>query len=183
MKRDPVIVAGGGLAGSEAAWQIAQAGLRVKLYEMRPVKPTPAHKTDALAEIVCSNSFKSDQEGSAPWLLKEELKILDSLLMRLAYQHRVPSGASLSVDRELFAAGVTEAVSGHPNIEVIRRELRSIPESAIVIIATGPLTSESLSDSIRELAGEQHLYFYDAISPIVDAESIDMTKAYRASRY
>src|SRR5262245_28182214 len=183
MKQDPIIVAGGGLAGSEAAWQIAQAGLKVRLHEMRPVKPTPAHKTAALAEIVCSNSFKSDQEGSAPWLLKEELKILDSLLMRVAYQHRVPSGAALSVDREQFAAAVTQAVSGHPNIEVVRRELRSIPQNAIVIIATGPLTSESLSDSIRKLAGEEHLYFYDAISPIVDAESIDMAKAYRASRY
>ena len=183
MKRDPIIVAGGGLAGSEAAWQIAQAGFNVRLYEMRPVKPTPAHKTDALAEIVCSNSFKSDQEGSAPWLLKEELKILDSLLIRLAYLHRVPSGVSLSVDRELFAAAVTQAVSGHPNIEILREELPSIPRDAVTIIATGPLTSESLSQSIREFAGEEHLYFYDAISPIIDAESIDMNKAYKASRY
>ena len=183
MKRNPIIVAGGGLAGSEAAWQIAQSGCNVKLYEMRPVKPTPAHKTDALAEIVCSNSFKSDQEGSAPWLLKEELKILDSLLIRLAYLHRVPSGASLSVDREQFAAAVTGAVSKHPNIEILREELPSIPRDAVTIIATGPLTSESLSQSIQEFAGEQHLYFYDAISPIVDAESIDMSKAYKASRY
>jgi methylenetetrahydrofolate--tRNA-(uracil-5-)-methyltransferase len=183
MKRDPIIVAGGGLAGSEAAWQIAQAGFRARLYEMRPVKPTPAHKTDALAEIVCSNSFKSDQEGSAPWLLKEELKILDSLLIRLAYLHRVPSGASLSVDRELFAAAVTQAVSEHPNIEILREELPSIPRDAVAIIATGPLTSDSLSQSIREFAGEEHLYFYDAISPIVEAESIDMNKAYKASRY
>ena len=150
---------------------------------MRPVKPTPAHKTDALAEIVCSNSFKSDQEGSAPWLLKEELKVLDSLLIRLAYLHRVPSGASLSVDRELFAAAVTQAVSEHPNIEIVREELPSIPRDAVTIIATGPLTSESLSKSIREFAGEEHLYFYDAISPIVEAESIDMNKAYKASRY
>ncbi|MCI0419498.1 MAG: methylenetetrahydrofolate--tRNA-(uracil(54)-C(5))-methyltransferase (FADH(2)-oxidizing) TrmFO [Acidobacteria bacterium] len=183
MKRDEIIVAGGGLAGSEAAWQIAQSGFRVRLYEMRPVKPTPAHQTDALAEIVCSNSFKSDQEGSAPWLLKEELKILDSLLIRLAYAHRVPSGASLSVDRERFAAAVTQTVSGHPNIEILRQELQSIPQDAIAIIATGPLTSDSLSKSIRNFAGEEHLYFYDAISPIVDADSIDMGKAYRASRY
>src|SRR5262245_19208053 len=183
MKRGPIIVAGGGLAGSEAAWQIAQAGFAVRLFEMRPVNPTPAHKTDALAEIVCSNSFKSDQEGSAPWLLKEELKILDSLLIRLAYRHRVPSGASLSVDREQFAAAVTQAVSEHPNIEVLREELRSIPQDAVTIIATGPLTSESLSCSIREFAGEEHLYFYNAISPIVEAESIDLSKAFRGSRY
>lgn len=183
MNRDPIIVAGGGLAGSEAAWQIAQAGYNVRLYEMRPVKPTPAHKTDALAEIVCSNSFKSDQEGSAPWLLKEELKMLDSLLIRLAYAHRVPSGASLSVDREHFAAAVTRVVSEHPNIAILREEIQAIPQDAIAIIATGPLTSDTLSQSIREFAGEEHLYFYDAISPIVDAESIDMGKAYKASRY
>jgi len=183
MNQDTIIVAGGGLAGSEAAWQIAQAGSKVRLYEMRPLKPTPAHKTDALAEIVCSNSFKSDQEGSAPWLLKEELKLLDSLLIRLAYAHRVPSGASLSVDREHFSAAVTQTVSQHPNIEILREELPSIPTNAVVIVATGPLTSDRLSDSIRELAGEDHLYFYDAISPIVDAESIDMGKAYRGSRY
>ena len=183
MKRDSIIVAGGGLAGSEAAWQIAQAGFDVRLFEMRPVKATPAHKTSALAEIVCSNSFKSDQEGSAPWLLKEELKILDSLLIRLAYAHRVPSGASLSVDREHFAAAVTQAVSENPRIEIRREELQSIPHDAITIIATGPLTSDSLSHSIREFAGEEHLYFYDAISPIVEADSIDMSKAYKASRY
>jgi len=183
MKRDPIVVVGGGLAGSEAAWQIAQAGFDVRLFEMRPVKATPAHKTGALAEIVCSNSFKSDQEGSAPWLLKEELKILDSLLIRLAYAHRVPSGASLSVDREHFAAAVTQTVSENPRIEIHREELQSIPDDAIAIIATGPLTSDSLSRSIREFAGEEHLYFYDAISPIVDADSIDMGKAYKASRY
>jgi methylenetetrahydrofolate--tRNA-(uracil-5-)-methyltransferase len=183
MNRDPIIIVGGGLAGAEAAWQIAQAGFEARLYEMRPVKPTPAHKTDALAEIVCSNSFKSDQEGSAPWLLKEELKILDSLLIRLAYRHRVPSGASLSVDREQFAAAVTQAVSEHPNIEIWREEVQSIPQDTVTIIATGPLTSDSLSQSLREFAGEEHLYFYDAISPIVEADSIDMGKAYKASRY
>lgn len=183
MKRNAVIIAGGGLAGAEAAWQVAQAGYKARLYEMRPAKPTPAHKTGKLAEVVCSNSFKSDQEGSAPWLLKEELKLLDSLLIRLAYAHRVPSGASLSVDREHFASAVTEIIGSHANVEIVREELRSIPEGAIVIIATGPLTSDSLSQSLREFAGEQHLYFYDAISPIVDAASIDMRKAFRASRY
>lgn len=178
-----IVVIGGGLAGSEAAWQIGQLGLTARLFEMRPVKPTPAHKTDFLGEIVCSNSFKSDQEGSAPWLLKEELKALDSLLIRLAYENRVPSGASLSVDRERFAAAVTKVVSSHPRIEIAREEVSAIPPDAITIIATGPLTSDNLSRSIREFAGEEHLYFYDAISPIVDADSIDMAKAYRASRY
>jgi methylenetetrahydrofolate--tRNA-(uracil-5-)-methyltransferase len=178
-----IIVVGGGLAGSEAAWQIAQMGVRVKLCEMRPVKATLAHKTDDLAEIVCSNSFKSDQEGTAPWLLKEELKLLNSLLIQLAYENRVPSGASLSVDRERFGAAVTRAISKHPKIEVLRQEVQIIPRDAIAIIATGPLTSPSLSQSIREFAGEEHLYFYDAISPIVEADSIDTSKAYRASRY
>lgn len=183
MKNDPILVIGGGLAGCEAAWQIAQRGFKVQLYEMRPINPTPAHKTDQLAEIVCSNSFKSDQEGSAPWLLKEELKKLDSLLIRLAYEHRVPSGASLSVDRERFAAAVTECLSQCRGIEILREEIGAIPQGPISIIATGPLTSERLSRSISEFAGESHLYFYDAISPIVDADTIDYTKVYRASRY
>lgn len=183
MNRAPIIVVGGGLAGSEAAWQIAQRGLRVRLYEMRPAKPTLAHQTDYLAEIVCSNSFKSDQPGTAPWLLKEELKQLDSLLITLAYQSRVPSGASLSVDRERFASAVTAALAECPNLEIVREEVREIPQAAIAILATGPLTSESLSQSLREFAGQEHLYFYDAISPIVDAETIDLNKVYRASRY
>src|SRR5438093_1193318 len=183
MNREPIIVVGGGLAGAEAAWQIAQRGRRVRLYEMRPAKPTLAHQTDYLAEIVCSNSFKSDQPGTAPWLLKEELKQLDSLLITLAYESRVPSGASLSVDRERFASAVTTALVECPNLEIVREEVREIPQGAIAILATGPLTSESLSQSLREFAGQEHLYFYDAISPIVDAETIDLNKAYRASRY
>lgn len=183
MSADPIIVVGGGLAGSEAAWQIAQRGIKVQLYEMRPVKLTLAHKTDRLAEIVCSNSFKSDQEGTAPWLLKEELKILDSLLMRLAYASRVPSGASLAVDRQQFAEAVTRALAGLPNLEVIRQEITEIPRSTVTILATGPLTSEELSQSIRAFAGEEQLYFYDAISPIVDAETVDLARVYRASRY
>jgi methylenetetrahydrofolate--tRNA-(uracil-5-)-methyltransferase len=183
VKNDPILVIGGGLAGCEAAWQIAQRGFKVRLYEMRPANPTPAHKTDQLAEIVCSNSFKSDQEGSAPWLLKEELRRLDSLLMRLAYEHRVPSGASLSVDRERFAAAVTQCLTRCRGIEILREEMETIPHGPISIVATGPLTSERLSRSIGEFAGESHLYFYDAISPIVDADTIDYTKVYRASRY
>jgi methylenetetrahydrofolate--tRNA-(uracil-5-)-methyltransferase len=183
VKTNPIIVVGGGLAGSEAAWQIARRGFRVQLYEMRPVKNTLAHQTDRLAEIVCSNSFKSDQEGSAPWLLKEELKRLDSLLMKIAYDARVPSGVSLSVDREQFASAVTATLTSSPNVEIIREEVTEIPGEQIVILATGPLTSDSLSRSIREFAGEEHLYFYDAISPIVDAETIDFSKTYRASRY
>jgi methylenetetrahydrofolate--tRNA-(uracil-5-)-methyltransferase len=150
---------------------------------MRPVKNTLAHQTDRLAEIVCSNSFKSDQEGTAPWLLKEELKRLDSLLMKIAFAARVPSGASLSVDREQFASAVTAALTSCANVEIIREEVMKIPGDQIAILATGPLTSEPLSQSLREFAGEEHLYFYDAISPIVDAETIDLSKTYRASRY
>lgn len=183
MNGEPIIVVGGGLAGSEAAWQIARRGFRVRLYEMRPAKPTLAHQTDRLAEIVCSNSLKSDQPGTAPWLLKEELKQLDSLLISLAYESRVPSGASLSVDREKFAFAVTTALTACPSIEVVREEVKQIPKEAIAILATGPLTSESLSQSIREFAGQEHLYFYDAISPIIEAETIDVNKVYRASRY
>lgn len=183
MNTKPIIIVGGGLAGSEAAWQIARRGFKVRLYEMRPAKPTMAHKTDRLAEIVCSNSFKSDQEGTAPWLLKAELKLLDSLLMKIAYETRVPGGAALAVDRERFASGVTGALLGCPNLEIVREEIKEIPEEEVTIVATGPLTSQDLSRSIREFAGQEHLYFYDAISPIVDAETIDLDKVYRASRY
>src|SRR5438132_1099071 len=183
MNTKPIVIVGGGLAGSEAAWQIARRGFKVRLYEMRPVKPTLAHKTDCLAEIVCSNSFKSDQEGTAPWLLKEELKLLDSLLMKIARETRVPSGASLSVDRNRFASAVTEALARCPNLEIVREEMKEIPKEEVTILATGPLTSQDLSQSIRQFAGQEHLYFYDAISPIVDAETIDLNKVYRASRY
>ncbi len=183
MTTTPIIVVGGGLAGCEAAWQIARRGLPVHLYEMRPIRPTLAHRTDRLGEIVCSNSFKSDQPGTGPWRLKEELTRLDSLLLRLAYECRVPSGASLSVDREQFASAVTAALTSCSNLEIIREEVEQIPREGITVLATGPLTSESLSDSIREFTGQEHLYFYDAISPIVDAETIDLSKVYRASRY
>jgi len=178
-----IVVIGGGLAGCEAAWQIARAGEHVRLYEMRPVRRTPAHSTDRLAEIVCSNSLKSDQPYNASWLLKEELRRLGSILIQIADSVRVPAGAALAVDRDRFAARVTEVISSEPNIDLVREEVMEIPKTGIVVVASGPLTSESLSNSIREFCGSEHLYFYDAISPIVDAESIDLSTVYRASRY
>ena len=178
-----ITVIGGGLAGSEAAWQIAQRGERVRLYEMRPVRQTGAHRTDQLAEIVCSNSLKSDQPYNASWLLKEELRRFGSLLIQIAESVRVPAGAALAVDRDRFASRVTEALAKHPNIELVREEMKEIPREGVVIIASGPLTSATLSHAIREFCGSEHLYFYDAISPIVDAETIDSSKIYRASRY
>src|SRR5205809_1966343 len=181
--RDEITVIGGGLAGSEAAWQIARLGARVRLYEMRPVRKTPAHRTDRLAEIVCSNSLKSDQPYNASWLLKEELRRLGSILIRIADSVRVPAGSALAVDRQLFSERVTEVVSNEPNIHLMREEVSKIPNDGIVIIASGPLTSPSLSESIREFCSSEHLYFYDAISPIVDAETIDHSRVYRASRY
>ncbi|HEY2381203.1 MAG TPA: methylenetetrahydrofolate--tRNA-(uracil(54)-C(5))-methyltransferase (FADH(2)-oxidizing) TrmFO [Terriglobia bacterium] len=179
----PITVIGGGLAGSEAAWQIAQRGERVRLFEMRPGRQTGAHQSDRLAEIVCSNSLKSNQPYNASWLLKEELRRFGSLLIQIADGVRVPAGSALAVDRDRFAAGVTEAVSQHPNIEIVREEITRIPADGIVIIASGPLTSAPLSEGIREFCGSEHLYFYDAISPIVDAETIDAARVYRASRY
>jgi len=181
-----VTVIGGGLSGCEAAWQIAERGIKVKLYEMRPGRSTPAHKTNHLAEIVCSNSLKSDQPFNASWLLKQELRRMGSLLMRIADSVRVPAGSALAVDREEFAVKTTEAIASHANIELLREEVTEIPpvdSGGIVIIASGPLTSAALSESIRRFCGIENLYFYDAISPIVDAETIDYTKAYRASRY
>jgi methylenetetrahydrofolate--tRNA-(uracil-5-)-methyltransferase len=183
MAGSPINIIGGGLAGSEAAWQVAERGLPVRLFEMRPNQMTPAHRTGCLAEVVCSNSFKSEQENSAPWLLKKELELLGSRLLQLALRHRVPSGASLSVDRQLFAEAVTQTLQSHPRIEIIRREFTSLPPEGITIIATGPLTSDSLIHSIQDFIGREQLYFYDALSPIVDAETIDYSKVFRASRY
>lgn len=183
MPEAAITVIGGGLAGAEAAWQAARRGFAVRLYEMRPARQTPAHQTEQLAEIVCSNSFKSDQENSAPWLLKRELQLGQSLLLHLAYQHRVPSGASLSVDREQFSRAVTETLTSCPQIEIVREEVRELPAEGISIIATGPLTSDALAGAIQQFAGSQNLYFYDAISPIVDAETIDTNRVFRASRY
>src|SRR6516164_3010514 len=156
---------------------------KVRLYEMRPAINTAAHRTDQLAEIVCSNSLKSDQPYNASWLLKEELRRFGSLLIQIAESVRVPAGAALAVDRDRFASRVTEALAKHPNIELVREEMKEIPREEVVIIASGPLTSASLSQAIREFCGSEHLYFYDAISPIVDAETIDSSRIYRASRY
>ncbi len=180
---DKITVIGGGLAGSEAAYQIARQGEKVRLYEMRPVRQTPAHRTDRLAEIVCSNSLKSDQPYNASWLLKEELRRLGSILIRIADSVRVPAGSALAVDRDRFSERVTDVISNESNIELIREEISEIPKEGIVVIASGPLTSDSLSTSIREFCGAAHLYFYDAISPIIDADTIDQSKIYRASRY
>jgi methylenetetrahydrofolate--tRNA-(uracil-5-)-methyltransferase len=176
-------IAGGGLAGTEAAWQIARRGLRVALWEMRPARRTPAHQTGRLAELVCSNSLKSELDSTAPWLLKEELRRLDSLLLAAAQKARVPGGHALTVDRDAFAAEVTAAIESHPLIELRREELTSIPEDGIAIIATGPLTSDALAESIARLTGSERLFFYDSISPIVDAESVDTNIAFWASRY
>lgn len=180
---DHITVIGGGLAGSEAAWQIARLGFRVRLYEMRPLVATPAHKTDLLAELVCSNSLKSEQPGTAPYLLKQELRLLGSLLIRMADEVRVPAGHALAVDRKRFAARVSEEIHGHPKIETIVQEIRSLPEEGICVVASGPLTSNPLSQAIADFAGSSHLYFYDAISPIVDAATLDRTHLFSASRY
>src|SRR5581483_8300750 len=178
-----VIVAGGGLAGSEAAWQLAERGFRVTLYEMRPLRPTPAHKTDRLAELVCSNSLKSNTRGSASWLLKEELRRAGSLLIRLADQCAVPGGSALAVDRDCFSEAVTTAITRHPRIDLRREELREIPPHAPVLLATGPLTSDAMAAQIQRLTGSENLAFYDAISPIVSAETLNMERMFRASRY
>jgi len=180
-----VTIVGGGLAGSEAAWQIAARGVRVVLHEMRPVKPTPVHKTDGLAELVCSNSFRGDKLDNAVGLLKEEMRRLGSLIMRCASEARVPAGAALAVDRDVFSSRVTAAIAAHPLIRLDRGEVTSIPSSddGPVLLATGPLTSDALSAEIATLVGATHLYFYDAISPIVSGESLDLSKVYRASRW
>jgi methylenetetrahydrofolate--tRNA-(uracil-5-)-methyltransferase len=178
-----VIVIGGGLAGVEAAWQAAESGAHVRLYEMRPVTQTPAHRTDKLAEIVCSNSLKSDEPGSAPYLLKEELRRGGSLVLEAAAATRVPAGAALSVDRIRFAEYITDRIEQHPNIELVREEVTSIPQDEVTVIATGPLTSDALTREIMKWTGDDQLYFYDAIAPIVAADSIDMSVAFKAARY
>jgi len=178
-------IIGGGLAGSEAAWQAARAGVDVVLFEMRPVRPTLVHKTDRLAELVCSNSFRGDKLDNAVGLLKEEMRRLDSLVMRIADRVRVPAGAALAVDRDRFSEGVSEALAADPRIEIVREEVAAIPQSgdAPTIVASGPLTSDALSADIARFVGRDHLYFYDAISPIVLAESIDLSRVFRASRW
>ncbi len=176
-------VIGGGLAGTEAAWQMAQRGLDVALYEMRPVRTTDAHQTDRLAELVCSNSLKSDQEPSASWLLKQELRRLGSLLLKAAEKARVPGGQALTVDRVAFADEVTSAIEAHPRIIVRREEICEIDKNDITIIASGPLTSDALANEIARMTGSARLFFYDSISPIVDAHTVDRGIAFAASRY
>jgi methylenetetrahydrofolate--tRNA-(uracil-5-)-methyltransferase len=184
-----VRVIGAGLAGSEAAWQCARRGVAVELFEMRPVRTTPAHHTDDFAELVCSNSLKSDSENTAPWLLKEEMRRAGSLLLEIARETAVPAGHALAVDRAEFAREVTQAISREPLITIRREEVTHVEagELTIIIIATGPLTSDALSQEIARLCAassdNSHLYFYDSISPIVEADSIDMSKVYLAARY
>ena len=188
MSTEPVVqIVGAGLAGSEAAWQVASRGVRVVLHEMRPGTPTAVHKTDGCAELVCSNSFRGDKLDNAVGLLKEEMRRLGSLIMQAAEAARVPAGAALAVDRERFSTEVTTALAVHPLISIVRGEVPAIPpprpDGGPIIIATGPLTSEALSADLVRLVGAEHLYFYDAISPIVLAESIDRSKVFRASRW
>lgn len=177
-----VVVLGAGLAGTEAAWQLANQGFKVKLFEMRPKKMTPAHKTEQFAELVCSNSLRSDALTNAVGLLKEEMRLCDSLIMRIADETRLPAGSALAVDREGFAKRVTEEIQNHPNIEVVFDEVVDIPEGPC-IVATGPLTSDNLSNTIQSYFNAEHFYFYDAAAPIIEKDSIDFSKAYLKSRY
>ena len=179
----PIHIIGGGLSGTEAAWQIARRGFRAVLHEMRPVRRTPAHQTNRLAELVCSNSLKSESASTAPWLLKEELRRLDSLLLAAAQKARVPGGHALTVDRDIFAAEITTAISSEPLIELRREEVTTVDDSAITVVASGPLTSEGLAGEISRLTGSSRLFFYDSISPIVDADTVDTSIAFWASRY
>ena len=178
-----VTVIGAGLAGAEATWQLVRMGIKVKLYEMRPGKLTPAHTSDKFAELVCSNSFRASSLENAVGLLKEEMRQLGSLIMSCADKYKVPAGGALAVDRDLFSAAVTRELENHPLVEINRQEVTSIPLDEVVIIATGPLTSQSMEKAILELTGQSYLYFYDAVAPIVTLESIDMNKAFKSSRY
>lgn len=177
-----VNVIGAGLAGSEAAWQIAKRGINVRLFEMRPVKQTPAHHTDKFAELVCSNSLRANNLTNAVGVIKEEMRQLDSIIIEAADQCSVPAGGALAVDRHEFSGYITEKVKNHPLVEVVNEEVTEIPEG-ITVIATGPLTSPALADKIKELTGEEYLYFYDAAAPIIEKESINMDKVYLKSRY
>lgn len=179
-----VIVIGAGLAGSEAAWQLAKRGVNVDLYEMRPKKMTPAHKTQNFAELVCSNSLRANNITNAVGLLKEEMRRLDSLIIKCADATQVPAGGALAVDRDKFSEMITETIKNHPNINVIEEELTEIPKGDIpVVVATGPLTSDALSQDIRKYTKQEGLYFYDAAAPIIEKDSIDMNKVYLKSRY
>ena len=178
-----VTIVGGGLAGSEAAWQLARRGVLVDLFEMRPIRQTPVHQTGDLAELVCSNSLRGNALDQAAGLLKEEMRRMGSLIIRVADEVRVPAGSALAVDRGLFARKVTEAVTALPQVTLHRQETPRIPEGPVVIVATGPLTSDALAAEIAAFVGQTHLYFYDAVSPVVDAETIDFSRTFRASRY
>jgi methylenetetrahydrofolate--tRNA-(uracil-5-)-methyltransferase len=181
--RDDIVIIGGGLAGSEAAWQAANRGAKVTLYEMRPKEMTKAHKTGGLAELVCSNSLGSGDPLNAPGILKEEMRRLGSLIIASAEQARVPAGSALAVDRDQFSLKITQALESHPNVRVLHEEITEIPTDCLCIIASGPLTSDNLSSAIRAVTQSHHLYFFDAISPIIDAESINMDIVFAASRY
>ncbi len=183
MENQYINVIGAGLAGSEAVWQAAKRGLKVRLYEMKPHKRSAAHSLDTFAELVCSNSLRSDRLENAVGLLKEEMRRMDSLIMRCADAARIPAGGALAVDRDGFSASITEILTNHPNITVYREEVTEPPKDGITIIATGPLTSDALADYIISVTDRESLYFYDAAAPIVTRESIDMTKAFKASRY
>jgi methylenetetrahydrofolate--tRNA-(uracil-5-)-methyltransferase len=176
-------IIGGGLAGSEAAWQLAEAGIRVRLSEMRGVEGTPAHQTDHLAELVCSNSFRSDDPNNAVGLLHAEMRALGSLILRCADAHKVPAGSALAVDRDGYSAAVTAAIAGHPMIDLVRERVDTLPTGTPVIIATGPLTAASLAGAIGDATGADALAFFDAIAPIVHAHSVDMDVAWMASRW
>ena len=183
MSLDGVVVVGGGLAGSEAAWQAARRGVRVRLYEMRPERPTAVHQSGHLAELVCSNSLKSLEISTAHGVLKEEMGRLDSLILDCAVQHRVPAGGALAVDRERFSAAVTARLEAEPLIEVVRQEVTEIPDDAQVILAVGPLVSEKLAAAISRFTGQDYLYFFDAIAPVIAADSINREIVFAASRY
>jgi len=180
---EPITIIGAGLAGCEAAWQIAKRGGKVMLYEMKPEVYSPAHRSPFFAEIVCSNSFKSESLENGPGVLKREMELLDSFVLKTAKETRVPAGNSLAVDREVFSKRITQTIERLENVEILRKEVSAIPGNGITVIATGPLTSEALSREIQRITGDRHLFFYDAISPIVTADSIDLGKAFKASRY
>ncbi len=178
-----VTIVGGGLAGCEAAWQLARRGVRVELFEMRPVRPTPVHHTGDLGELVCSNSLRGDALDQAAGLLKEEMRRLGSLVIQVADAVRVPAGSALAVDRALFARRLTEAIESLPQVTVRREEVLRIPDDPVVIVATGPLTSDALAADVAAFVGQSHLHFFDAVSPVVEADSIDLSRSFRAARY
>ncbi len=183
MKQPHITVIGAGLAGCEAAWRAANMGVAVTLYEMKPTKFSPAHANPGLAELVCSNSLRAESTENASGILKREMETLDSIIIAAAHQTRVPAGSALAVDRERFSSAITERLSAHPAVTVVRQEITSLPDDAPTVVATGPLTSDALAEAIIRVTGKDNLFFYDAISPIVTAESINMEIAFMGSRY